>query len=102
MLHSWRNIFFFEGVLTIVVSIICYFVLPDSPGSAKFLTEEQRRLGTRRIYLEALSTGKEEVEKHHFVKSILNLNTWIMSVGLFCSLLCMNSVALFMVSKPQS
>lgn len=98
MVHSWRAIFFFEGVLTMVAAGICYAFLPDSPGVAKFLTEEERELGVRRIFLETLSTGKEKLGWHHMKRSVFNLNTWLMSVGLFCSLLCMNSVALFMPS----
>lgn len=98
MVHSWRNIFFFEGVMTIGAAIVCYCALPNSPGEARFLNKEQQVLGVRRIQLEALALATEKMQKRHFTAAILNFNTWLMSIGLFCSLLCMNSVALFMVS----
>ncbi|KAI5818279.1 major facilitator superfamily domain-containing protein [Pyronema omphalodes] len=98
MVHSWRNIFFFEGVMTIVAAVICYCALPNSPGEARFLSKEEKQLGVRRIQLEALALATEKMQKRHFTAAILNLNTWLMSIGLFCSLLCMNSVALFMPS----
>ncbi|KAF8537536.1 major facilitator superfamily domain-containing protein [Trichophaea hybrida] len=97
MVHSWRNIFFFEGALTIVAAGICYF-LPNSPGEASFLTEDERALGVRQIQLEALTLSTEKIQRRHFTASILNLNTWLISIGLFCSLLCMNSIALFIPS----
>jgi hypothetical protein len=99
MVHSWRNIFFFEGVMTIGAAIVCYCALPNSPGEARFLNKEQQTLGVRRIQLEALALATEKMQKRHFTAAILNFNTWLMSIGLFCSLLCMNSVALFMVSS---
>jgi MFS family permease len=102
MVHTWRNIFFFEGALTIIAAAICYFLLPNSPGEASFLTEEERALGVRRIQLEALALSTEKIQRRHFSASILNLNTWLMAIGLFCSLLCMNSVALFMVLPSSS
>jgi hypothetical protein len=31
-----------EGALTIVVAIVAFFFLPDTPGKAKFLSEEEQ------------------------------------------------------------
>ena len=39
---GWRWIFILEGVLTCVVSFAFFFVLPDFPEEAKWLTEEER------------------------------------------------------------
>ena len=97
MIHTWRSIFFFEGIVTVCAAAVCYIVLPDSPGAAKFLNEEEKALGVHRIYLETLSKGDEKLNRRHFVQSIKNINTWLMAIGLFCCLLCMNSIALFMV-----
>ncbi|KAI9493779.1 major facilitator superfamily domain-containing protein [Zychaea mexicana] len=98
MIHTWRNIFFFEGILTIVSGVICYMFLPKSPETARFLTEEERRIGALRIQLEVLTNNQTKIQKSHFKLAIWNLHTILMSIGLFCSLLCMNSIALFMPS----
>lgn len=39
---GWRWVFIIEGVLTCVVAIGCFFVVPDFPEDAKWLTEEER------------------------------------------------------------
>jgi hypothetical protein len=45
-------IFFIEGAITIVVAGVAFFFLPNTPGTARFLTEDERvvaavgRLGT--------------------------------------------------------
>lgn len=42
MVHSWRIIFFAEGLMTCILAIISWFVLADSPESAKWLTAEEK------------------------------------------------------------
>lgn len=39
---AWRWVFILEGVLTVAVSGIAFFVLPDWPEQAKFLTADQK------------------------------------------------------------
>jgi MFS family permease len=40
--NRWPWIFFVEGSLTIIVAIAAFFFLPDTPGKAKFLSEEEQ------------------------------------------------------------
>jgi MFS family permease len=98
MIDTWRNIFLFEGLITIIVSVGVYFVLPSSPETAYFLTEEERIVAVQRIKMETLSNDQHHLKPIHFKLAMRNLNTYLMSIGLFCSLLCMNSIALFMVT----
>jgi MFS family permease len=39
---GWRWIFILEGLLTVIVAFIAYFVMPDYPDTAKFLTPRER------------------------------------------------------------
>lgn len=39
---GWRWIFILEGVLTVVVSLFFFFLIPSFPEDAKWLTEEER------------------------------------------------------------
>jgi hypothetical protein len=82
-----------------LAGVACYFLLPDSPETANFLTEEERKVALMRIRLETLTNDQKQIKRVHFSLAIKNFNTFCMSVGLFCSLLCMNSIALFMVSN---
>ncbi|KAL8921929.1 MAG: hypothetical protein Q9172_003778 [Xanthocarpia lactea] len=40
--RGWRWIFILEGVLTAVVAIVFFFIIPDFPENAKWLDEEER------------------------------------------------------------
>lgn len=41
--RTWRNIFLVEGIITMGLAIISWFVLPDRPEVCKWLTPEERR-----------------------------------------------------------
>ncbi|CAM9012450.1 unnamed protein product [Wickerhamomyces anomalus] len=40
--RGWRWIFILEGLLTVVVAVAAYFLMPDYPDTAKFLTPRER------------------------------------------------------------
>ena len=46
---AWRWLFYIEGALTIFVAICAMFILPDFPTTTRWLTEEERRLATKRM-----------------------------------------------------
>ncbi|KAJ8131131.1 hypothetical protein O1611_g2496 [Lasiodiplodia mahajangana] len=41
-LHTWRNIFFFEGILTVIAAMVAPIVLPQTPETSKYLTTRER------------------------------------------------------------
>jgi MFS family permease len=53
-LAGWKWIFILEGLAPIAVSFTLYFLLPDKPETAKFLTKREREFVVNRI---ALHTG---------------------------------------------
>lgn len=40
-LAGWRWIFILEGLFTVVVAVVSYWMIQDFPSNAKFLTEEE-------------------------------------------------------------
>lgn len=40
--NRWPWIFFVEGAITVVVASVAFFFLPDTPGKARFLSEEEQ------------------------------------------------------------
>jgi len=52
VINSWRNIFFFEGLITILVALLAPFAMPNGPGSCKFLTQRQRLIAVERLVKE--------------------------------------------------
>ena len=39
---AWRWIFILEGIFTVIVAVLAFFLLPDWPHQAKFLSNDER------------------------------------------------------------
>ena len=67
---GWRWIFILEGLLTCVVAFIFFFVIPDFPENAKWLTEEERQYVQLRLRKEQ---GRSAAERPIGFKDIVNV-----------------------------
>jgi predicted MFS family arabinose efflux permease len=47
-IQSWRLLFLVLGGITCGYAVVLFFVLPDSPAKASFLTESERRIAVQR------------------------------------------------------
>lgn len=45
----WRTLFLVEGFPSVIVAIFAWILIPDSPGSARFLNPHQRMIAQRRL-----------------------------------------------------
>lgn len=45
----WRLLFLFEGFPSVIIAIFAWIWIPDSPGSANFLTSRQRLIAVARL-----------------------------------------------------
>lgn len=63
-------IFILEGVLTCVVAFIFFFVIPDFPEDAKWVTEEERAYIKARLEVDQ---GRSAAERKISPRDILNV-----------------------------
>lgn len=73
-LGGWRWIFILEGMATVVVGTALALCLPDSPGTARFLTVDERSILTRRLqreYGRAQDGSQEHSFQWKYLKSCL-------------------------------
>ncbi|KAK3049553.1 hypothetical protein LTR09_009221 [Extremus antarcticus] len=102
--NGWPWIFFIEGTITIIVAAVAFFFLPNTPGSASFLTEDERWIAAHRLHLDMQgATSSEKVEEEEFSWSavrfaLLNVNTILMSSNFFLILIPIYSYSLFLPS----
>ncbi|ORY02808.1 MFS general substrate transporter [Basidiobolus meristosporus CBS 931.73] len=52
-LTGWQNIFLIEGLPTVMLAILCWLFLPDSPETATFLTDDERAYEIYRLAADA-------------------------------------------------
>jgi MFS family permease len=51
-LYTWRNIFFFEGLFTMILAMAAPLFMPDGPETCKFLTDRQQMIAAERLVRE--------------------------------------------------
>ncbi|GIZ36924.1 hypothetical protein CKM354_000039000 [Cercospora kikuchii] len=98
---SWPWIFFVEGSITIVVAMVAFFFLPNTPSTAKFLSSEEQYIAASMISQDLGGSTSAKVDEEHFnwseVKfALLNVNTILMSLNFFLILVPIYSYSLFL------
>ncbi|KAA6411779.1 MAG: MFS general substrate transporter [Lasallia pustulata] len=100
--HGWPWIFMIEGVITVLFGILTTFFLPNTPGDAKFLSEEERLGAMRRMNLDAHgATAISDVAAEKFSwdqvrLALLNWNTILLSLNFFAIITPIYSFSLFL------
>ncbi|KAL3417223.1 major facilitator superfamily transporter [Phlyctema vagabunda] len=84
-LKGWQIIFLFLGLLTVVVGIIFFFVLPDSPLTAGFLNPEQKSLHAERLRENEQGIGSRVFKWHQFYEALRDPNTWLYAFWIFAA-----------------
>ena len=94
-LAGWKWIFILEGLAPIVVSFTLYFLLPDKPETAKFLTKEEREFVVNRLALYTGSgmgrtTNADKLSKSHIMSAFSDWKVfaavipfWACSIGTY-------------------
>ena len=82
-LANWRLLFLVEGLPTILMAPVAFFVLPDSPDTARFLNEDEKRIARarnlRRIGEAQRVSG---VVWKDMGAAIYDLKSWLLAVSL--------------------
>ncbi|KAM0790377.1 hypothetical protein ACM66B_003259 [Microbotryomycetes sp. NB124-2] len=98
--NTWRHIFLWEGVLTIVVGIFLVFAYPRDPTETSMFTEQERQLALTRLQAGALD-GKDNDRKAKLplseVLRIITRPTVVVTTFLFiCNNIVMQGLVSFM------
>ncbi|KAF2119655.1 major facilitator superfamily domain-containing protein [Lophiotrema nucula] len=80
-LSGWQWIFLIEGLVPVALALVIWKVLPDSPETAKFLTQAERDYLVRRLAEETGSghgkvTNQDKIQKHHIIAGLSDWKVW--------------------------
>ncbi|KAH8589341.1 major facilitator superfamily domain-containing protein [Bisporella sp. PMI_857] len=95
-IHDWRNIFFFEGLFTLLVAGLGIMILPSRPDQCKFLDPRDRYIALERINREHKESADEKIRPYHVRRAILNINNLICGLGFFMINVSVQSFSLFL------
>ncbi|KAJ6118492.1 hypothetical protein N7471_013112 [Penicillium samsonianum] len=84
-IEPWRYLFIIEGAPTVLFSLVVFFFLPDSPGSASFLDEREQTEAVER--LQAFdTTEKSKVHWSQVLSGLSDYKNYIhMSIHFCCN-----------------
>ncbi|KAF8883333.1 MFS general substrate transporter [Gymnopilus junonius] len=103
---GWAWIFILEGLFTVLIGILGFFVLPSTPRDSKFLTDEQKELIMERLERDRPYMKPVDVFSFKEVfRSSLHLTptkTQLLSVGPFAAGFFVSLIAAFWSDHYQS
>ena len=88
-IRGWRWLFIIEGIMTCVIALAAYFVLPNYPQTTKWLSQDEKRLALARL-LAADSDVDVDAEVEHmghwdaFKLAVKDPKTWVFLVIYNC------------------
>jgi ACS family allantoate permease-like MFS transporter len=71
--------------LTVLAGILFYFIVPDSPATAWFLTREERVMAIERLRGNNQGVGNKKFKKHQFIEAFTDPQTWFIAVFVIIS-----------------
>ncbi|MCZ4551478.1 MFS transporter [Gordonia rubripertincta] len=98
---GWRSLFVVEGVLTVLIGVMIFFLLPDRPAKAKWLTMEEKSYVSDILGAEATNqvnhgamTGMRE--------ALTNGRTWALAVAFFAIVFGLYPIAFFLPTMIEN
>ncbi|EJT97462.1 MFS general substrate transporter [Dacryopinax primogenitus] len=83
-IDAWKLLYLVLGALAITCGIIVVAWLPDSPITARFLSEEERIAALERVRLDQGGTHNKHIKKYQIIETFRDIRTWIMFLIIMC------------------
>jgi adenylosuccinate synthase len=103
VLHTWRNIFFFEDLFTILVGFIALFLMPRSPKECNFLSDRERTIARMRLLSDDRVEEGDRAEEDakitvtHVTSAAKDVSNYFCAVGFFFVNITVQGISLFLV-----
>jgi ACS family tartrate transporter-like MFS transporter len=80
-LKGWQIMYIAEGVPTVLIGLLTFFVLTDHPQQAKFLTDAEKAWLSAKLASER--TAKEAVKKFSMLQGMFDLKVLLLALNYF-------------------
>ncbi|KAH8195099.1 hypothetical protein TruAng_010739 [Truncatella angustata] len=79
-LYSWQWLFILEGTVTVFLSLLSIFLLPDFPTTTRWLSEQERAIAVHRLQRNSGSQDDERGPILHGVKlAVADYKVWLLA-----------------------
>jgi len=76
----WRAFMIICAGLTLIMAVVFYFFVPDSPITARFLTEEDKAIAINRLSQHSSGIENKHWKKEQFIEALKDWKVWAVSV----------------------
>ncbi|KAJ1723639.1 hypothetical protein LPJ53_002022 [Coemansia erecta] len=94
-IHGWHALFFVEGVITMIWSLVIALAVPNYPDNACILSESERQALAQTLNSEKPEAGRRKINTGRFVRCLFNPTMLLISLTLFCANIPLNTIMLF-------
>lgn len=91
-LHGWQWLFIIEGLPTLALAYVVWKTLPDGPGSAPWLTVEERQ----RLQARLAAEQGPGASQHRFTEMLRDPQIWLTIAVYFCHQITIYTVIFFL------
>ncbi|GAW05484.1 MFS general substrate transporter [Lentinula edodes] len=74
--QPWQWLMIITGILSFITAAAFWFLFPDSPTTAWFLTPEERVTAIQRVKVNQTGVGNKHFKKEQFYEAIRDPKTW--------------------------
>jgi MFS transporter, ACS family, tartrate transporter len=93
-LQGWQWLFVMEAVPAVALGIAVYWILPENPQGASWLSDAERNYLTKMLELE--HSGDHGLNKRDLLAVIFNARVWMLALVYFALPACMYGVTLWL------
>lgn len=81
------------AIITFIWAIVIFWLLPDTPGNAKFLSEPQKVRAVERLRSNQMVVKNNDFQWYQFREALLDPRIWLLCIYLLCVSICSSSIA---------
>ena len=99
-LRGWEWLFLLEGIPSVVVGLLVFVFLPDSPRHAKWLDEREKNFIIQQVQED--DVGKQELGKGHSLwDAFSDYRVWFLALVYFSGVICFYAINFWMPTIIQ-
>jgi len=95
-MSQWRNIFFFEGLVTVICGLLAPIWMPTKPSEAWFLNPRQRAIAAERLLREHKANPDEKVTWTDVKRAVFCIHNYTCALGFFLINITVQGLSVFM------
>lgn len=77
-LAGWKIMFIVLGCVTVVIGAVTFLIIPDTPMSAKFLTEVEKTALLQHISVNRTGVQNTHFKAKHILEAVMDIQIWLL------------------------